>query len=82
MLSIQIALFVGGFIHLTLRVCVHALHFLFPTALWEALQVIYFRVTKLLVSSGTITDLRTVCVDCGNRSDFCISALDVRYVQE
>lgn len=72
-------MFVGGLIRIALYV--YALHFLFPTALCEALQLIYFRVTKLLVSSSTITDTRTVYLDCGNGSDFCINAHDVWYVQ-
>lgn len=74
-------MFVGGLIRIALYVYVYALHFLFPTALCEALQLIYFRVTKLLVSSSTITDTRTVYLDCGNGSDFCINAHDVWYVQ-
>lgn len=68
-------MFVGGFIHITLHVYVRALHFLFPTALCEALQLIYFGVT------GAVTDTRTVSLDCGNGRDFCINAHDVWYVQ-
>lgn len=74
-------LFVGGFIHITLHVYVHALHFLFPAALCEALQLIYFGVTEVLVSSGAVTDTRTVSLDCGNGRHFCVNAHDVWYVQ-
>lgn len=65
MLSVRIALFVGRFIHITLHVYVRALHFLFPPALCEALQLICSRVTKLLLSSSTITDTRTVYLIVG-----------------
>lgn len=74
-------MFVGGFIHITLHVYVHALHFLFPAALCEALQLIYFGVTEALVSSGAVTDTRTVSLDCGNGRHFCVNAHDVWYVQ-
>lgn len=73
-------MFVGGFIHITLHVYVHALHFLFPAALCEALQLIYFGVPEAL-SSGAVTGTRTVSLDCGNGRDFCINTHDVWYVQ-
>lgn len=41
-------MFVGGFIRITVHVYVHALHFLFPTSLCEALQLVYFGVTEAL----------------------------------
>lgn len=66
-------MFVGGFIHITVHVYVHALHFLFSPALCEALLLVYFGVTEVL-SSGAVTDTRTVSLDCGNGRDFCTNA--------
>lgn len=66
-------MFVGGFIHITVHVYVHALHFLFPAALCEAFQLVCFGVTEAL-SSGAVTGTRTVSLGCGNGRDFCTNA--------
>lgn len=74
-------MFVGGVVCIALYVYVRALHFLFPAALSEALQHVYFRGTTLPVSSSAVTDTRTMYQDCGNGSDFCLNVHDVWYVQ-